>query len=179
MRTINAKGHEFISHPVRDSYDRRAQQFKNKIILALGKIGLTEDDVEIDLEPSAVKSAPASAAWYMEGHYMHYSHNSPRKYVENLSVVLKVIELEVDALIHGRKTIRDFITEFSEDKEVEKLRKEAREVLGIGEDVHDLNLIDANYKALAKKHHPDMPDGDIVKFKEINHAHKILKRELQ
>jgi len=24
-----------------------------------------------------------------------------------------------------------------------------------------------------------MPDGDVVKFKEINHAHKILRRELQ
>lgn len=179
MRTINAKGHEFISHPVRDSYDRRAQQFKNKIIDVLSKLGLTEDDVEIDLEPSAVKSAPAAAAWYMGGHYLHYSHNSPRKYVENLSVVLKVIELEVDALIHERKTLQEFIAEFSEEKDVEKRRKEARDILGVGHDVHDFNVIDANYKALAKKHHPDMPEGDVAKFKEINHAHKILKRELQ
>jgi len=31
---------------------------------------------------------------------------------------------------------------------------------------------------LAKETHPDMPDGDTEKFKMINRAHKILKREL-
>jgi len=27
--------------------------------------------------------------------------------------------------------------------------------------------------------HPDMPNGNVEKFKEINKAHKILKRELE
>ena len=179
MTIIKAKGHEFTSHPIRDSYDRRAQQFRNKIISVLGKIGLTEDDIEVDIEPVGAKSSPASAAWYMDGHYLHYSYNSPRKYVENLSVVFKVLELEVNALISGQKTIHEFISEFSEDKDVKKRRKEAREVLGVGHDVLDMNIIDTNYKNLAKQYHPDMPGGDAVKFKEINHAHKILRRELQ
>ncbi|MCX9025094.1 MAG: DnaJ domain-containing protein [Candidatus Methanoperedens sp.] len=34
------------------------------------------------------------------------------------------------------------------------------------------------YKALAKELHPDMPTGDTEKFKQLNIAHKILKREL-
>ncbi|MBS3114183.1 hypothetical protein J4448_03705 [Candidatus Woesearchaeota archaeon] len=32
---------------------------------------------------------------------------------------------------------------------------------------------------MAKKYHPDMPEGNVDKFKEINRAHKILRRELQ
>ena len=39
--------------------------------------------------------------------------------------------------------------------------------------------IDVKYKELAKKHHPDMPSGNLEKFKEINNAHKTLKKELQ
>ena len=57
--------------------------------------------------------------------------------------------------------------------------KKAREVLGIDEDSIDLSQIDSKYKELAKKYHPDMPGGDANKFKQINHAHKILRRELQ
>jgi DnaJ-class molecular chaperone len=30
------------------------------------------------------------------------------------------------------------------------------------------------WKTLCKKHHPDMPDGDEVKFKEVTHAYKML-----
>jgi DnaJ-class molecular chaperone len=34
------------------------------------------------------------------------------------------------------------------------------------------------YKSLSRKYHPDMDLGDEKKFKEINDAHKILKKEL-
>ena len=33
-------------------------------------------------------------------------------------------------------------------------------------------------KEMAKTLHPDTPTGDVEKFKKLNHAHKILKREL-
>jgi len=42
-----------------------------------------------------------------------------------------------------------------------------------------LDLISKKYKDLAKKLHPDMETGDIDKFKAINRAHKMLKRELE
>ncbi len=110
---------------------------------------------------------------------MNYTYKSSRKYVENLYVVLKVIELEVESVISGKKTGQEFIAEFSESKDFEKKQKEAREVLGVEEGTLDLNYIDSRYKDLAKKYHPDMPDGNAEKFKEINMAHKILRRELQ
>ena len=179
MAAIKVKGHEFAALSIKDSFDRRALQYKNKITAALRKIGIKEDDVGIELEAVSVKSAPASASWYVWGHLLHYSYKSPKKYVENLYIVFKVIELEVNALLAGQKTQQEFISEFSEGDDFEDKRKEAREILGVAPDALDLNYIDSKYKDLAKKYHPDMPDGNTDKFKEINHAHKILRRELQ
>jgi hypothetical protein len=179
MAMIKVKGHEFAALTIRDSFDRRALQFKNKIIETLRRIGLTEDDVDIDLENAAVRNAPASVSWYFCDHHLYYSYKSAPKYVENLYVVFKVIELEVDALVSEEKSPEEFIHDFSEDTDVKKKRKEAREILGVDENDTDLKSIDTKYKELAKKHHPDMSDGDTEKFKQINHAHKILRRELQ
>ena len=81
-------------------------------------------------------------------------------------------------MTNKQKTVEEFIREFSEDEDVEKQRKEARETLGLEHDVVDLKIIDNVYKELAKKHHPDK-GGDDSEFKAINKAHKILKRELQ
>ncbi len=178
MATINIKGYEITLPLIRDSYDRRAVQYRNSIIETLGKIGLTEDDIDIKEEFSAFKSAPAHVSWYMDGYHLYYSYKIAKKYVENLYIVSKVIELEVKSLLAGEKTMQEFISSFSEEHDVEEQRKEARTLLGIDHDVIDMDLINAKYKDLAKKNHPDMPGGETEKFKEINNAHKILKREL-
>ena len=179
MTTINAKGYEFSIAPIRDSFNRRAVQYRNKIIAALKRTGLTEDDIDIELEPNAIRKAPASVSWYINKQHLHYSHSSRSKYVENLYVVFKVINLEVTALLEGRIALEDFINEFSEEIDVAKKRKEARVVLGLGHEVNDIKAIDKAYKGLAKKHHPDTEEGNTEKFKEINSAHKILRRELR
>lgn len=179
MTVITAKGHEFQVVLVKDSFSRRAVQFKNNIINTLKKIGLTEDYVDVQLEACAIKKAKAAATWYFNGHRMYYSYELGDKFVDNLNIISKVIELEVDALIHERKQVEDFISAFSEDDDVEEQRKEARIALGLSTDVKDLDVINQRYKALAKEHHPDTPTGDIGKFKAINHAHKIIKRELE
>ena len=179
MTKLKIKGHEFTAVIAKDSFHRRAVQYRNKIIDTLRKIGLTEDDVDIEVEAAAMKKAPASATWFFEGYRMHYSYQSADRFVDNLYVVFKVIELEVNALLNETRTVNEFISEFSEDKDVKKQREEARELLGLSHDTIDLELIDKKYKELAKLHHPDMEGGNIDKFKAINRAHKILKRELQ
>ncbi len=179
MTTITIKGHEFEAVLAHDSFGRRAVQYKNKIINALSKIGLIADDTIIDLEPIAIKNVQASATWYTEGYRMYYSYQSAKKYVDNLYVVYKVIELEVADLLAGKKTFEEFLSNFTEEEDVEKMRKEARETLGIEPNVLDMDIIDKKYKDLAKKHHPDKDEGNIEIFKKINNAHKILKRELR
>lgn len=179
MAKVNIKGHEFEAVIAKDSFNRRAVQYANKIIGTLRKIGLTEDDIEIPIEAVAMKKAPASATWYFEGYHLHYSYTASGRFVDNLYMVFKVIEHKVNGLLNEGITINDFIAEFSEDKDVKKQREEAREILGLSKDTIDLEIIDKRYKELAKHHHPDMESGDTDKFKAINRAHKILRRELQ
>ncbi|HLG23848.1 MAG TPA: DnaJ domain-containing protein [Candidatus Nanoarchaeia archaeon] len=179
MEAVKIKGHEIRAAPVRDSFNRRSVQFMNNIIKSLGKIGLSEDDVEVEMEPNAIKKLAASASWWIEGYHLHYSYSSQDRFVDNLNIVSKVIDAEVNAVLSEQKTINDFISDFAEDKDIKEQRKKARETLGLGEEINDLKLIDKAYKELAKESHPDMPNGDTEKFKSINRAHKILKRELQ
>jgi hypothetical protein len=178
MTLIKVKGHEIKSITIKDSANRRAIQFKNNILTTLRALGLTEDDVEIELERVAIKRTGASATWYFDGYRMHYSYNRAQKYVENLYIVSKVIEYEVLAVLAEEKTIEEFIRAFSEEDEVEEERAAARELLGVPADCNDLDLINKTYKKLAKTAHPDMESGDTETFKALNRAHKILKREL-
>jgi hypothetical protein len=179
MTTITVKGYEFNAFNVKDSFSRRAIQFRNNILESLKKLGLTEDDIDVPLETLAIKRAPASALWFIEGYRLYFSYSKAEKFVENLYVVSKVIEQEVKSLLDGKKTFEEFVTDFTEDKDIEDQRKKARELLGVSHDSKDLELINKKYKELAKAHHPDMEGGDLEKFKAINKAHKTLKRELE
>lgn len=180
MTLIKLKGHEINTIIVKDSANRRAQRYKNSIIENLRALGtgLTEDDVEIELERVAIKRVPALASWWMDGYQLHYKYEGCSKYVENLYVISKLIEFEVAAVNSGEKEFSDFIRDFAEDDDVAKERKAARELIGVEENCLDLNEINKKYKVLAKNAHPDMPNGSTEKFKELNHAHKVLKREL-
>ncbi len=179
MTILNIKGHDINSVHIRDSFDRRAQQIRNNIIKLLATIGVSEDDLNIPMENVAMKKAPASVSWYFAEHHLHYSYSAANKFVENLAIVQKVLEIEINLLIEEKKTPEDFVLEFREEHDVADKRKEARAVLGLEANELDLEVIDKAYKTLAKEHHPDRPEGDVAKFKEINTAHKILKRELQ
>ena len=178
MVLVKIKGHEINSIIIKDSFNRRAVQFRNNIVELLSKISVVEDDIDIPMESVALKKAPASVSWYFDGHHLHYSYSACNKFVENLYIVQKLLELEIAALIDGEQAVEDFVSEFREEHDIIDKRKDARETLGLTSDVIDIDVIDKAYKTLAKEHHPDKPNGDVVKFKEINHAHKILKREL-
>jgi hypothetical protein len=178
MTLVKIKGHEINTIIVKDSFNRRAVQFQNNIFTLLSKISVIEDDIEIPMENVALKKAPASVSWYFDGHHLHYSYSACNKFVENLYVVQKLLEVEIADLIDGEKTVEDFVAEFREEHDVADRRKDAREVLGLEHNEIDINVVDKAYKNLAKEHHPDKEGGDVVKFKEINHAHKVLKREL-
>ncbi|MCX9085420.1 MAG: J domain-containing protein [Candidatus Methanoperedens sp.] len=172
------KGHEIETVIVKTAHNRKALQLKNNIILLLRSIGVNENDIDVPVENVAMKKARASATWYHCGHRMYYSHNMQGKYVDNLHVLFKVIEKESNMVLAEQKTFNDFITEFREEKDVEEKRKEAREFFGVDPESNDIEIITTKYKALAKELHPDMPTGNTEKFKQLNVAHKILRREL-
>jgi len=177
MTSIKIKGHEIKTISIKNSYDRRAIQYKNNIIKLLSVLGLTEDDIEIELERIAIRKSPASCTWYIDGYRLHYKYEGGLKFVENLYVVWKVIEAEIELLLNKEKTFDEFCREFNEEDDIKEKRKEAREIIGVSPDCIDFELIHENYKKLAKENHPDM-GGDLETFKKINNAHKMLKREL-
>ncbi|PIN79947.1 molecular chaperone DnaJ [Candidatus Woesearchaeota archaeon CG10_big_fil_rev_8_21_14_0_10_32_9] len=179
MTNITIKGHEIQKIHIKDSCDRRALQIKNNIIKLLGTIGVIEDDVDVSLERIAIKRAPAHVSWYFDKQHLYFSYNSTGKFVENLAVIYKVLELEITALVEERMTVDEFVAKYREEHDVKEKRKLARETLGLEHDEIDLDVINKKYKDLAKEHHPDKEGGDTEKFKEINNAHKTLKRELQ
>ncbi len=178
MTILTIKGYKFNAMIIKDSFTRRSQKFYSNIMNNLRSIGVTENDIFMELEPAAMKKFPAKITWYLDGYRLHYSYNAGNNYVENLFVVSKIIEFEVKQILTGGKTIEQCIFDFSESKEVEEERKEARRHLGVNEECIDLDLINKRYKELAKKAHPDMSTGDTEIFKMLNRAHKILKREL-
>ena len=56
---VRIKGYEFKPIVVRDSYARRAIQYRNDIIENLKVFGVVEDDVTIHLEGVPIRKAPA------------------------------------------------------------------------------------------------------------------------
>ena len=179
MAIIRVKGHEFPAFIAKDSFSRRAVQFRNAILHTLKKIDVKESQTDIPLDGYAMRKTAATAVWYFDGHRLSYSYEGGNTFVDNLYVVSKVLELEVEALVSRNKTILDFVSVFTEEEDIEEQRKKARETLGLPHDTKDLELINSHYKKLAKEHHPDAPTGNAEKFKAINHAHKMLKRGLE
>ena len=175
---VNIKGYNFKQITIRDSYNRRALQYKNKIISYLKNFGLTEDDVDVPLESVTMRKAQASASWYMWDEHLFFSYNGSTKFVENLAMVAQVIKYFIDLLSEDKITQEEFLKLFVEDNDIIEQRKNAREILGVEESSTDFETMHKNYKNLSKEHHPDMPNGNTEKFKKINSAHKILKREL-
>lgn len=179
MEAITIRGHTIEAASIRDSFSRRATQFSNKILLAFRNAGVSPEAVDIPEEKVPMRKAAAKVAWYAEGRYCHYSYARRNNYTENLYVVMKLLELELQSVAEGKKTVEDFAKDFEEDEDIQEKRKEARKLLGVEEDCMDFQKIDMQYKTLAKDAHPDMPNGSTGEFKKLNSAHKTLKRELE
>lgn len=178
MAKIKVKGYEFELKIVKSGYDRRAVQYANNIIDSLKKIGLTADDVSVPTNILGNKNIAGFAEWYYDGHHLQYRYSGQKRFIDNLFVISKVIELEINEIINKTKTAQDFIYDFTEEKDAKETRNNAREILELDEKENDLETINIKYKELARKYHPDMPNGNLEKFQALNKAHKILKKEL-
>jgi hypothetical protein len=178
MTTIRIKGDEITLPFIKDSHYRRATQCANKIKQMITRLGVHVDAIDIEVPVAALKKTPAVATWYMDGYVLQYDYADGTSYAQNIAVVAKVIELQIQKLENQELTHQQFIRAFSEDEDVEEQRKHARTTLGVDEQERDLKVIAKKYKDLARTLHPDMETGDVEKFKELNRAHKILVREL-
>ena len=175
---VKIKGNEIAPPNITNSFDRRAIQIQNNIIQTLKPLGIDRDHVDVPMEKVAMKKAPASVSWYFQGRNLKYSYSLMPRFVENLYIIDKVLKLEVAKLLSGEITADQFTREFSEDDDLSEQLIEARKTLGVDPQEKDFEVFSKRYKDLAKKYHPDMPEGDHLMFQKINAAHKLIKKEL-
>ena len=64
MTEIKIKGHSIHLMPAKDSFNRRALQYKNKLISSLGRLGVSRDDVDLELGGYCGRESKAVATWY-------------------------------------------------------------------------------------------------------------------
>jgi len=178
MVKIKAKGYEFELKTVTSGYDRKAVLYANNICDSLKKLGLTPDDVKVTIDILGNKNLPAFAEWYFDGHHLQYRYGGTNRFIDNLQIISRVIEMEVNELVLGKKTVADFVYDFTEEKDVKETRNNAREILGVDPKENNLEVINKKFKELSRELHPDMPNGDLDKFQALNKAHKLLKKEL-
>ncbi len=178
MLMVLIKGHEIELPKIKDSFGRRATMIKNSIISILRPLRVERHSIDIFMPVLAQKKCPAKVSWYFNGRNLEYSYGLMPKFVENLAIIEKVLKLEVTRLLSKEILVDDFVREFSEDDDLVEQRIEARKTLCVKPDEMDFDVISKNYKLLAKKYHPDMPNGDHECFQRINAAHKLLKKEL-
>jgi hypothetical protein len=175
---IKIKGNEIEPPKITNSFDRRAIQIQNSIMSTLKQLGIERDNVRMPMEKVPQKRAPASVAWWFEGRNLKYSYSLMPRFVENLYIIDKVLKIEVAKLLSKEINFDQFAREFSEDDNLSEQLVDARKTLGADANEMDFELISKKYKDLARKHHPDMPEGDHELFQKINAAHKLIKKEL-
>lgn len=176
---LKIKGNEISITFTTSSAARYAALFRANIIKVLKELCVSPNNIRIEEEPNAIKRAGAEIYWYMESHNCYYSYGRQPRYVDNLQVIAKLIEIEAYKLLNGEKTIEEFLLDFREDDDLIQKRNEARNLLGIKKHENDLEIINKQFKKLAREHHPDTENGNAERFKLINEAHKILKKELE
>ena len=119
MAKLKIKGNEFEISFTNNSSSRYATLFRNKIFVSLKKIGIPQHHIKLKEEIFSIKKAGAEVHWFFNGFNCYYSYNRQERYVDNLQVISKVIDIEVDSILGERKTFEEFITDFSEDDEWE------------------------------------------------------------
>jgi hypothetical protein len=176
---VKVKGNEIEIPIFRDSFDRRAVQIQNRIFATLKLLGVDRDNADMKMERNAKLKGKASISWYFEGRNLTYGYSLCSKFIENLYVVDRVLEFEVNRLLDKEITLDEFHREFVDDGKLDEKLIDARKILGVDENEMDFEVIGRKYKNLARQFHPDMEGGDHEMFQKINAAHKLIRKELE
>lgn len=88
MEKVKIKGHDITFIPAKDNFNRRALQYKNKLISSLGELGVKRDQVDLELDGYCGRDSKASVTWFFEGHRMYYEVATQTRYIITLSLQL-------------------------------------------------------------------------------------------
>lgn len=175
---LKIKGNEIREPKFTNSFNRRAVKIQNNIFSTLRKLGVSRDDSTVSMENFSQLKKSAFAEWWFEGRNLKYTYSLMPKFIDNLYVIDKILEIEVNKLLENEISLNEFQREFSEDDDLGEQLIEARKTLNVSEDEVDFDVISKSYKVLARKYHPDMSEGNHFLFQKINAAHKLIMKEL-
>lgn len=176
---VRVRGYDIDVPAFRDSFDRRAVQVQNRIMATLKQLNIDRDDVDCTMEKNARLKNPGVVSWWFEGRNLRCDYSLMGSFIENLYIVDKILEIEVNRLLEEKISLESFQNEFASDEKLDEKRADARKLLGVDKSEDDFDLISRKYKALARKFHPDMEGGSEEMFQKINAAHKLIKKELE
>jgi len=159
-------------------FKRSAFQIAEQIYHDFNRVGITKEFISLHLPRNPLKNGLlAELSWEVNGKKHYYKCDTQDRYVDNLGCISQVIRQDCYAIIKGMKSFGQVMNQFKlgYDEDGPKI-KSPREILGIPENMKDMDYISFKYKQLSKTHHPDV-GGDAINFKEINDAFIILKQE--
>lgn len=181
METFVVKGHEIPLKITKTGCNRKAVQLVNSIVADLKLIGVVRDDIEVEIPTLANRISPAVLEFWLNRQYCRFSYSKAKRFVDNLYLISKLINLEVREVVEKRKDIHEFYSMFNESKSdmkaLDKSLNEAKLLLGVEENEDDIDTINLAYKKLARKHHPDL-GGSMEEFQKVNKAHKLIRKEM-
>ena len=180
MVKYTVKGHQIEGKVTKAGYERKAVIFANNIVDELKKVGVARHQIDIKTNILGNKNYPATIEFWGGGHYLRFSYAMTKRFIDNLYIISKVIELEVKEVQDGTKNLHDFFHVFAEDgnrKDIAKDLIQAKKDLGLDEDEQNLEVIDKTYKKLARAAHPDL-GGSLEEFQKVNKAHKLIKKHM-
>ncbi len=180
MTTYTVKGHQIEGRITKSGYSRKAIVYENNIVNDLKKLGIVRDDIKVLTDAVGNKNIPAELEFWVKGHYCRFTYSMTKRFIDNLYIISKLVELEVKEVLEEKKDIHEFLNVFIENgdrKEIAKELIEAKKILRLDEKEEDVEVINQAYKKLARKAHPDL-GGDLETFQKINKAHKLIKKEM-
>lgn len=144
----------------------------------LGRIGITKDYISIEHGPYP-RDCWAEVKWQVNGDDYSYKCSSQKDNKNCLAAIEQLVHQEVIFIERGIKTFGQVMSQFRIGYEGKDKFIDPWQVLGVDKKIKDIDYITYKYKTKAKELHPDTGSGDAEKFKELQEAYTVIKKELE
>ena len=104
MNVFSVKGHEIKVKVTKAGYARKSVVFANNIVEELKKLNIIRDDIKIETNILGNKNLPATIEFWADGHYLRFSFSMTKRFIDNLYIIMKLVEIEVNEVLTKKKT---------------------------------------------------------------------------
>ena len=159
-------GQEVIIKTQDKDYSKNKQYYEKSIITALGKIGVTEEHVEIK-SAGRYTDAVATVIWNINGQQFKFECDLYDSQTKNMSAISQAIQDDVRHIRRGIKSL------WASMRQYESLP--SPETVTVNNPYSSMSL--KEIRNLMKIYHPDGSSPDKKKFSKLVHAKEIIENE--